>query len=204
MILRHCRSNVLEPRMSCSIAYVNTGSRPWLIVLAFISFFFILSCGDEAGDSYKLTNIGAIIDVNSRVGKEEKVAMQIAVQDFNNAYQNHKLSLHFQDRERDPLRAASAAEKLVKEKKVKGHYRHEDGESNHNDENGGDTGDLTLFSEALQDIGSEIEYRLVLPPFSYLTNPKEVVQEELKKLLIEYSLAFLSFFSHHHLWCSAV
>ncbi|KAL5774348.1 hypothetical protein ACOSP7_011905 [Xanthoceras sorbifolium] len=248
MILRHCRSNVLEPRMSCSIAYVNTGSRPWLIVLAFISFFFILSCGDEAGDSYKLTNIGAIIDVNSRVGKEKKVAMQIAVQDFNNAYQNHKLSLHFQDGERDPLRAASAAEKLVKEKKVKviiGMERWGEATivadignrvrvpvlslaepaitpplmpvrwpflvrmTNHraeqlkciaalvgsynwkrviviyeDDENGGDTGDLTLFSEALQDIGSEIEYRLVLPPFSYLTNPKEVVQEELKKLLI--------------------
>ncbi|KAL5772301.1 hypothetical protein ACOSQ2_012225 [Xanthoceras sorbifolium] len=248
MILRHCRSNVLEPRMSCSIAYVNTGSRPWLIVLAFISFFVILSCGDEVGDSYKLINIGAIIDVNSRVGKEEKVAMEIAVQDFNNASQNHKLSLHFQDRERDPLRAASAAKKLVKEKKVKviiGMERWEEATivakignrvrvpvlslaepaitpplmpvrwpflvrmTNHraeqlkciaalvglynwkrviviyeDDKNGGDTGDLTLFSEALQDIGSEIEDRLVLPPFSYLTNPKEVVQEELKKLLI--------------------
>ncbi|KAH7568902.1 hypothetical protein JRO89_XS06G0070100 [Xanthoceras sorbifolium] len=241
--------------MSCSIAYVNTGSRPWLIVLAFISFFFILSCGDEAGDSYKLTNIGAIIDVNSRVGKEEKVAMQIAVQDFNNAYQNHKLSLHFQDRERDPLRAASAAEKLVKEKKVKviiGMERWGEATivadignrvrvpvlslaepaitpplmpvrwpflvrmTNHraeqlkciaalvgsynwkrviviyeDDENGGDTGDLTLFSEALQDIGSEIECRLVLPPFSYLTNPKEFVQEELEKLIRIQSRVFI-------------
>ncbi|KAL5774342.1 hypothetical protein ACOSP7_011899 [Xanthoceras sorbifolium] len=236
MILRHCRSNVLEPRMSCSIAYVNTGSRPCSLSLHSSPFF------------YKLINIGAIIDVNSRVGKEEKVAMEIAVQDFNNASQNHKLSLHFQDRERDPLRAASAAKKLVKEKKVKviiGMERWEEATivakignrvrvpvlslaepaitpplmpvrwpflvrmTNHraeqlkciaalvglynwkrviviyeDDKNGGDTGDLTLFSEALQDIGSEIEDRLVLPPFSYLTNPKEVVQEELKKLLI--------------------
>ncbi|KAL5841527.1 hypothetical protein ACOSQ3_012130 [Xanthoceras sorbifolium] len=246
---------MLEPRMSCSIAYVNTGSRPWLIVLAFISFFFILSCGDEAGDSYKLINIGAIIDVKSRVGKEEKVAMEIAVQDFNNASQNYKLSLHFQDPERDPLRAASAAEKLVKEKKVKviiGMERWGEATivadignrvrvpvlslaepaitpplmpvrwpflvrmTNHraeqlkciaalagsynwkrvtviyeDDENGGDTGDLTLLSEALQDIGSEIEYRLVLPPFSYLTNPKEFVQEELEKLIRIQSRVFI-------------
>ena len=94
--------------MSCSITYVNTGSRPWLIVLGFISCFFILSYGDEGADSYKLINIGAIIDVNSRNGKEKKVAMEIAVQDFNNVSQNHKLSLHFQDPERDTLQAASA------------------------------------------------------------------------------------------------
>ena len=50
------------------------------------------------------------------------------------------------------------------------------------DGNGGDTGDLTLLSEALQDVRSEIEHRLVLPPFSYLTNPKEIVREELEKL----------------------
>ncbi|KAL5841526.1 hypothetical protein ACOSQ3_012129 [Xanthoceras sorbifolium] len=181
--------------------------------------------------------------------------MEVAVQDFNNASQNHKLSLHFQDRERDPLRAASAAETLVKEKKVKviigmerwgeativadignrvrvpvlslaepaitpplmpvrwpflvrmTNHRAEQlkciaalvGSYNRkrviviyeDDENGGDTGDLTLLSEALQDIGSEIEYRLVLPPFSYLTNPKEFVQEELEKLIRIQSRVFI-------------
>ena len=59
------------------------------------------------------------------------------------------------------------------------------------DGNGGDTGDLTLLSEALQDTGYEIEYRLVLPPFSYLTNPKDVVQEELEKLLRIQSRVFI-------------
>ncbi|KAK3207031.1 hypothetical protein Dsin_021077 [Dipteronia sinensis] len=241
--------------MSCSITCVNTGSRPWLIVLGFISCFFILSYGDEGSDSYKLINIGAIIDVNSRNGKEKKVAMEIAVQDFNNVSQNHKLSLHFQGPERDPLQAASAAEKLIKEKELKAIIGMERwGEAtlvadignrvqvpvlslaepaitpllmpvrwpflvrmtNHraeqikgiaalvgsynwkrvvvvyeDDGNGGDTGELTLLSEALQDIGSEIEYRLVLPPFSYLTNPKEVVQEELEKLLRIQSRVFI-------------
>lgn len=59
------------------------------------------------------------------------------------------------------------------------------------DENGGDTGDLALLSEALQNIGSEIEYRLVLPPVAYLNNPKEVVQEELEKLLRTQSRVFI-------------
>ncbi|TXG47513.1 hypothetical protein EZV62_026807 [Acer yangbiense] len=241
--------------MSCSITYVNTGSRPWLIVLGFISCFFILSYGDEGADSYKLINIGAIIDVNSRNGKEKKVAMEIAVQDFNSASQNHKLSLHFQDPERDTLQAASAAEKLIKEKELKAIIGMERwGEAtlvadignrvqvpvlslaepaitpllmpvrwpflvrmtNHraeqikgiaalvgsynwkrvvviyeDDGNGGDIGDLTLFSEALQDKGSEKEYRLVLPPFSYLTNPKEVVREELEKLFRIQSRVFI-------------
>jgi ionotropic glutamate receptor len=43
-------------------------------------------------------------------------------------------------------------------------------------------GNLALLTEALQEVGSEIEYRLVLPPFSFLTDPKDVVQDELMKL----------------------
>ncbi|KAL3596486.1 hypothetical protein D5086_008123 [Populus alba] len=49
---------------------------------------------------------------------------------------------------------------------------------------GGD-GMLALLSKALQDVGSEIEYNLVLPPFSFVSDPKDAVQEELTKLLSE-------------------
>ena len=50
---------------------------------------------------------------------------------------------------------------------------------------GGDAGMLALLSKALQDVGSEIEYNIVLPPFSFVSDPKDVVREELTKLLSE-------------------
>ncbi|KAK5792199.1 hypothetical protein PVK06_033313 [Gossypium arboreum] len=54
---------------------------------------------------------------------------------------------------------------------------------------GGYSGKLALLSEALHDAGSEIEYRLVLPPLSSVSNPNEVVQDE----LINYSTFNLGF-----------
>lgn len=47
----------------------------------------------------------------------------------------------------------------------------------------GDSGMLSLLSEALQEVNSQIEYRLVLPPFTSLSDPKGVVLDELLKLL---------------------
>lgn len=48
---------------------------------------------------------------------------------------------------------------------------------------GGDYGSLTLLNEALQSAGSEIEYRLVLPPYSSLSDPNGVVLDELETVL---------------------
>lgn len=52
-------------------------------------------------------------------------------------------------------------------------------------------GKLALLSEALQDVGSEVEFRLVLPPFSSVTNPNVAVHEELKKLQTKQSRVFV-------------
>ncbi|KAK9936512.1 hypothetical protein M0R45_013351 [Rubus argutus] len=65
-----------------------------------------------------VTNVGAIITVNSRIGKEQKAAMEIAAESFNNQSNTHELVLHFRDSGREPFLAATAAEELIKEKKV--------------------------------------------------------------------------------------
>lgn len=48
---------------------------------------------------------------------------------------------------------------------------------------GGDYGMLALLSEALQDVGSMIEYRLALPSSSYMSDPGEFIHDELLKLI---------------------
>ncbi|THG11999.1 hypothetical protein TEA_023690 [Camellia sinensis var. sinensis] len=91
-----------------------SSSKP-IITLVFIpilvSFFGTISHGAVVEtDNITTTNVGVIIDVNSRIGKEQMTAMKIAVDNFNN-----KLSLYF----RSPgLQAAYAADQLIKEKQV--------------------------------------------------------------------------------------
>ena len=81
----------------------------WLLLLVATSFLVTtLPHGAKDIHESKVTNIGAIIDVNSRTGKQEKTAMEIAVKKFNNGSPNHNLSLYFQDSRRSPLQAARA------------------------------------------------------------------------------------------------
>ncbi|KAL0545808.1 hypothetical protein IC582_015701 [Cucumis melo] len=61
--------------------------------------------------------IGAIVDKNSRIGKEESLAMLMAVEDFNNInYQN--FSFVIKDSKNDPNQAALAAEDLISMQQV--------------------------------------------------------------------------------------
>ncbi|MFQ6644625.1 hypothetical protein Gotur_019375, partial [Gossypium turneri] len=227
-----------------------------ILVLILFSCINIISKGVQAKeDDHKVTNIGAVIDVTSRTGKEEITAMEIAVQSFNNKLNNHGLSLYVQSHGKDPMLAAAAAEKLIKENNVTVIIGLETWElaapvaeigtrarvpvlsftapsitlplsalrwpflaqmANNDSEQmtciaaiirsygwkkviaiyedeiyGGDSGKLAVLIEALQDIGSEIEHTLVLPPISSLSNTKEVMQEELMKLLSLESRVFV-------------
>ncbi|KAJ9690578.1 hypothetical protein PVL29_012963 [Vitis rotundifolia] len=208
-----------------------------------------------AVDDNNSTIIGAIIDANSRKGKEEITAIKIAVDKFNNNSKNHKLSLIFQNFTGELYRAALTAEELIKENKVQVivgmdtwqqaalaaeignqaqvpvlslaaaasarpsrqlgrstliqmgtnvseqirciaaivhsyHWRrviaiYED------DAYGGNAEMLTLLSETLQGVGSEIEYHLPLPPISSLSDPRGAVHQELLKLLSTQSRVFI-------------
>jgi hypothetical protein len=78
-----------------------------------VSFLLLISepDGGQAAHATKVTNIGGIIDVTSRIGKEQKIAIEIAAENFNRFSNSNKLSLHFQDSSGlDPFQVASAGQ----------------------------------------------------------------------------------------------
>ncbi|KAK7302887.1 hypothetical protein RJT34_13784 [Clitoria ternatea] len=224
----------------------------WL--LSFLLISLVLTNGYLDADN-KVISIGAIIDANSRIGKEQQVAMDIAARSYNSTSKTYKLALHFWNSTKDPLRATILAEEMIHMQKVQviiGMHRwleaalvaeigsqaqvpviafteptitpplmaarwpflvrlansgtayikciagivqtygwqrvvaiYED------DAHGGDYGMLALLSEALQDVGSIVDYRLALPPVSSLHDPGELVREELLKLMQTQSRVFI-------------
>ncbi|CAA0823642.1 Glutamate receptor 2.7 [Striga hermonthica] len=54
-----------------------------------------------------------------------------------------------------------------------------------------DSGAFTLLSDELSAVGVEIEHRLVLPPFSSLSNPNTFIRQEAKKLLTKQARVFV-------------
>ena len=99
---------MLKPITSFQIPAMNKASnfKTALFFPILISLVLVLSHGSiTAADT---TKIGAIIDASSRIGKEQKVAMEIAAQNFNNTSTKHKLALYFQNPGRGTLQAAYA------------------------------------------------------------------------------------------------
>ncbi|KAK9078222.1 hypothetical protein SSX86_002279 [Deinandra increscens subsp. villosa] len=64
------------------------------------------------------TGIGAILDLTSRPGKETKVAIELAIQDFN-IKTDQRFVLHLRNSRNKPVHAAIAAKELTDEHKVK-------------------------------------------------------------------------------------
>ena len=91
--------------------YVYKVAKPWLflLVVLIISLLFLSNEAEAASlNDSQVTDVGVIIDVSSRKGKEVITAMEIAVQNFNNSSSNHKLNLQIHDRGKYPLQAAIA------------------------------------------------------------------------------------------------
>ena len=82
---------------------VGVVRRSWFLFPVLIFFLLIVSYEPEAKHK-NVTGVGLIIDVNTRIGKEEKTAMEIAARNYNANSTTHKLSLYFQD----SLRVTSA------------------------------------------------------------------------------------------------
>ncbi|KAF9678496.1 hypothetical protein SADUNF_Sadunf07G0041000 [Salix dunnii] len=64
-----------------------------------------------------INTIGGVIDCNTRVGREEKIAMDIAVQDVYSST-GHNLTTHIQDLSGKSVRAASSAFHLSQNRKL--------------------------------------------------------------------------------------
>ncbi|XP_077229051.1 glutamate receptor 2.9-like [Tasmannia lanceolata] len=191
-------------------------------------------------------NIGAIIDANSRIGREEKIAMEIAIEDFNNSSPTTRLALHISDSSGNPLQAVSAVEELINQNQAQvivGMASWEEamlvadainreqvpiislttatvtpplmtarwpflipmGNNNsaemkcvaaivdtygwrritviyEDSTYGGHAGTITLLTDSLREVGSEIENQLVIPPLASLSDPETSILEELEKL----------------------
>jgi hypothetical protein len=99
-----------DPKMAFPFIIGKTIINFFFLFSILIFFLFSLSNGDGAvNKTNEVTNIGAIIDVSSRIGKEEKIAMEIAAENFNNNHsKTHKLFIYFQDPGQDPLQVVSA------------------------------------------------------------------------------------------------
>ncbi|KAJ9671517.1 hypothetical protein PVL29_025292 [Vitis rotundifolia] len=65
----------------------------------------------------QMGSIGVIIDNSSRIGKEEIVAMKLAIHDFNNKT-NRQLDLHVRDSQSDPVLTLLSARNLIKKRRV--------------------------------------------------------------------------------------
>ncbi|CAN0825416.1 Glutamate receptor 2.7 [Linum grandiflorum] len=186
-----------------------------MLPLGILFFFFFLLC--VSSDGANSTKIGAVIDMETRIGREQRLAMEIAVRDF------HNVSLSFRTPSSGLLGAAYAAEELVRDESPEVIFVGKDsleeavlvagvvkvpvvtfsssasspplplvrfGSSDDRrqmrcvaalvrsynwrrvvavyQENGfgGDaSGELNLLSDALREVGVEIEHRMVLPLF---------------------------------------
>ncbi|KAF6175241.1 hypothetical protein GIB67_030459 [Kingdonia uniflora] len=220
-------------------------------VLTFFSVsLLILSKATIIGDKdegYTKANrfigcIGAIVEYTSRIGKEEKKAMEMAMEDSPNG---SNIVLHVVDSHGNSAQAISAAIDLIHKQRVQGligaltlqeaTLTNEIGKSTkeipiislatvsltppsrlrffiplaqdislhmrciasiigsnrwrkiiaiYEDSNTytSDSGIITLLSDVLRDIGSDIEHHSSFPPLASLPDPKTVVREELKKL----------------------
>ncbi|CAK7347540.1 unnamed protein product [Dovyalis caffra] len=96
----------------------------------FVLFFMLLPLlleskakGSEAGDNCPLTHpimgkIGGVIDHSSRVGKEQKVAMEMVVEDYFRSSCSKQLTLQLEDFGGDSSRLASATTELISSKQV--------------------------------------------------------------------------------------
>ncbi|KAF7840355.1 glutamate receptor 2.7-like [Senna tora] len=90
----------------------------WFFIFLISSILIRTDGGEATNGDNKVIRIGAIVDSNSRIGKEQQIAMEIAAQNYNNTSNTHKLALYFQNPTNEPFTTTSLAEELIEKQKV--------------------------------------------------------------------------------------
>ncbi|XP_055805951.1 glutamate receptor 2.9-like [Solanum dulcamara] len=229
---------------------------PMLIFILKVCVFISL-VAVKASTANETIEIGAIIDLNSRIGKEQKTAINIAVGNYNHDRRNkkHLITLHFRNTSKDTIQDLFTAEELVKQNHVKmivigmqtweetaliadigkrhqvsiisfvtasytpelvllkwpflvqmttssldqinctssvvSSYQWRKVIVIYEDDMYSDSSMLAVLTETLRGHGVEVEHQLILPQFSSLSDPREVVRREVVKLLRKQSRVFI-------------
>ncbi|XVF36282.1 hypothetical protein REPUB_Repub19eG0044700 [Reevesia pubescens] len=203
--------------------------------------------------------IGGVIDYSSRTGKEQRIAMEMAIRDFHqSSCSKQQLVLRFTDSQGSSARAASSALQLIGSEKVQAiigtitpqeatlvseikkptrdmpiisltsspviapislrnqfpffvqmaidinlniqciaaivnnfRWRKVTAIYEHSNDFSTDSGLITLLSDSLRVVGSEIEHHLAFPPLSSLSDKNGAIEEELRKLKSKSNRVFI-------------
>ncbi|XP_030552369.1 glutamate receptor 2.9-like [Rhodamnia argentea] len=102
-------------------SFSRSSTRPFLANLElFLLLLSLLSlCGGaaEGADRRKTFKVGVILDLDSSLGNQMRMAIEIACQDANNSSSgSYYMKPHYVNSRANPLRSISAAEKLIRKK----------------------------------------------------------------------------------------
>ncbi|OIT03776.1 PREDICTED: glutamate receptor 2.9-like [Nicotiana attenuata] len=95
--------------------------KPFPKLIFILKAYILISLLTLKATANETIEIGAIVDVNSRIGKEQKTAIAIAVENYNHDKINHKqlITVHFRNTSKDAIQDLSTAEDLVEKNNVK-------------------------------------------------------------------------------------
>ncbi|KAJ6758018.1 GLUTAMATE RECEPTOR [Salix koriyanagi] len=89
-----------------------------LLLTSLIALSTVLSLDSSPGNHSDELSIGGIVDLTTHIGKEERAAMQVAIEDFFSGVDLNSPTLLVKDSRGDPTRAVSSAKNLIKKNHV--------------------------------------------------------------------------------------
>ncbi|KAJ6763932.1 GLUTAMATE RECEPTOR [Salix purpurea] len=89
-----------------------------LLLTSLIAWSTVLSLDSSPWKQSEELSVGGIVDLTTHIGKEERAAMQVAIEDFFSGVDLNSPTLIVKDFRGDPTRAVSSAKNLIKKNHV--------------------------------------------------------------------------------------